>query len=514
MKNAFKLVGIIVFLTVIGGFIVACDEPAKNKEENKEGYAFELISGNTEYSISLGKAKASGEIKLPASYKKLPVTAIADNAFASCVNMTGITIPNKVTRIGDKAFDGCTSLVKVTFTSIITESGFSSVDSFPGDLRDKYIIEGIRTYSRTSGSSIWTGTPPGIPAGVTAITEYFNSIVVSWSSVTGATGYKIYRSTSAADTFTEVGTSVTTSFTDTGLTASTTYHYKVAAANSGGPGTQSDAVNATTMPLPLEMVPINFGAFTMGSPESEPSRDSDETQHGVTISKSFYMGKYQVTQELYHAVMGINPSYLNGESGREPAAEEKQSRRPVETVSWYDAIVFCNRLSTIEGLTPAYQISGSTNPDDWGEIPASSNAAWDAVTADWDANGYRLPTEAEWEYACRAGTTTAYNTENTISDTGWYDSNSGNKTHEVGLKLPNAWGLHDMHGNVSEWCWDWYGDYPSEAQTNPRGAASGSTRVFRGGSWYDYTRYLRSAYRSYDNPSRKDTRIGFRLVRP
>jgi len=696
MKKTSKLFGIIVSLAVIGVFMVTCDEPAKDKEENKEGYAFELISGNTEYSISLGKAKATGEIKLPASYKKLPVTAIADNAFASCVNMTGITIPNKVTRIGDKAFDGCTSLLKVTFTSTIPESGFSSVNSFPGDLRGKYLAEGIRTYSRTSGSgTIWTGTPPDIPSGVTAIAESFSSIVVSWSSVTGATGYKIYRSTNAADTFTEVGTSVTTSFTDTGLTASTTCYYKVAATNSGGAGTQSNAVNAATesgipegitaiatssssitiswssvtgatgykiyrntsaagtfteigtsvitsftdtyasttyyykvaatnnggiglqssavnaLPLitihthpvsttknvgnisgslsvsasvtqeatlsykwysnitpsniggniingatsssytiptnltagayyyfveisatggaasvrsnvaivyvllppitsssGISMVYIPAGTFTMGSPTSEANRDGDETQHQVTISKGFYMGKYEVTQEQYQAVMGINPSFFNRESGREPAAGEIQSRRPVENVTWYDAVEFCNKLSAAEGLTSVYTISGRTPASGY---PITSAA----VTANWNANGYRLPTEAEWEYACRAGTTTVYYTGDTISDnTGWYTSNSNNRSHEVGLKPPNAWGLHDMHGNVCEWCWDWYGSYASGAQTDPRGAASDYDRVRRGGSWASDAQRLRSAYRLNNGPSNRYEIIGFRVVRP
>jgi formylglycine-generating enzyme required for sulfatase activity len=218
------------------------------------------------------------------------------------------------------------------------------------------------------------------------------------------------------------------------------------------------------------------------------------------------MGKYEVTQAQYQAVMGLNPSYFSG-SSRQPASGEVQERRPVEQVSWYDAIVFCNKLSIREGLPPVYSINGITDP---AILETANSEAWDTVEADWNAVGYRLPTEAEWEYACRAGTETVYNTGDAISaNTGWYTSNSDSKTHEVGKKPPNAWGLYDMHGNVYEWCWDRYGENyytATGAGTDPRGPSTGSYRVKRGGSWNTGTNiYLRSAYRgiilSYSTPN-------------
>jgi len=266
-----------------------------------------------------------------------------------------------------------------------------------------------------------------------------------------------------------------------------------------------------------EMVFVPGGSFQMGNPNTSiwPNTsvgDSDERPvHTVTLS-GFNMGKYEVTQAQYKTVMGALPPSMSG------SPYGLGENYPIYYVSWYDALVFCNKLSMIEDLSPAYRISGSTNPSDWGTVPTSSNSTWNAVTIVSGSSGYRLPTEAQWEYAAKGGSGSpgnyTYSGGNTVDYVAWYSGNSNNMTQEVGKKQANGLGIHDMSGNVWEWCWDWYGDYSSGAQTNPTGPATGTRRVERGGSWSNPASYARSADRLYSYPDVRINDFGFRLVRP
>ncbi len=219
----------------------------------------------------------------------------------------------------------------------------------------------------------------------------------------------------------------------------------------------------------MEMIYVPPGSFTMGSPESEEGRDDTETQHRVTLTKGYWLGKYEVTQRQWESVMGANPSSFKGRD------------RPVDQVSWND----CQRFIAKVDAEARRQFGG----------------------------GARLPTEAEWEYACRAGTTGPYGGNGNLDDMGWYGGNSGDTTHPVGQKLANAWGFHDMHGNVWEWCQDWYGAYQGN-ENDPRGSASGVLRVLRGGCWPDVARGCRSASRDGFDPALRNMFSGiggFRL---
>ena len=234
----------------------------------------------------------------------------------------------------------------------------------------------------------------------------------------------------------------------------------------------------------MHMIKVNGGSFFMGDTFGGGCSDERPT-HQVTLSP-FWIGKYEVTQREWREVMGNNPSHFQGDD------------RPVEQVSWYDAIDYCNKRSIKEGLTPCYTRNGDT------------------VTCNWQANGYRLPTEAEWEYAARGGSGTRdmkYSGSDSVDDVAWYDGNSGSTTHPVGRKRPNVLGLYDMSGNVWEWCWDCYGLYSSHAKTAPLGASSRSGRVYRGGGWNFSTAGARIAYRNFGSPGFCYNNIGFRVVR-
>ena len=239
------------------------------------------------------------------------------------------------------------------------------------------------------------------------------------------------------------------------------------------------------------LVLIRKGSFMMGSPTTEAGRFSNEVQHPVTLTTDFWMVESEVTQRQYRNLMGTSPSNFQGDD------------LPVESVSWYDAVAYCNALSAKEGLQPCYQINGTTVG--WG----------DGVKC----TGYRLPTEAEWEYAASpaSGSRTVYAGSDTVDGVAWYGNNSGSTTHAVKTKTANGRGLYDLSGNVWEWVWDWhqwnYDALPANDPMGPTVKPSPEYRVIRGGSWYFSATYTRVAWRSRYRPAERDSNFGFRFVR-
>jgi len=273
---------------------------------------------------------------------------------------------------------------------------------------------------------------------------------------------------------------------------------------------------------PTGFVRVEGGTFMMGSNDGE----SDEKPvHQVTLSP-FYMAKHELSVGEFRAFVNATGYRTNAETGggayiwtgstwekkkdanwKNPYITQTDTH-PVSCVSWYDAIAYCNWMSSKEGITPCYSISGNTAPADWSK---------GTVVCNWAAEGYRLPTEAEWEYAARGGNKSkgyTYSGSNDIGSVAWYSVNSGSKTQAVGTKQANELGIHDMSGNVWEWCWDKYGDYPNSLQNNPTGSTSGSNIVLRGGSWGSFGgNYCRVSNRLNDYPGRSNYYYGVRVVR-
>ena len=372
-----------------------------------------------------------------------------------------------------------------TFTGWFDAASGGSVYNFGTE-----VTAAIELYAQWTPTLTIRGLSPADGSATTDITPTF-----SWDTVPGAAGYELRIADSQpglenATTVSVTGTSYTPS---AALTIGQTHYWKVRAKDWAGQYGDWSAVHSLEVQLPSpDFVHVVGGTFQMGSTESEAGSDESPV-HSVTVD-SFYMAETELTFDQYDAYCTAAGISKLDDSGW------GRGSRPVINVSWYDAVKYSNWLSEQEGLTPAYEINGTS------------------VSWNQSANGYRLPTEAEWEYVARGGAQSngyKYSGSNNLDEVGWYWDNSGYKTQPVKGKKANELGLYDMSGNVWEWCWDWYDSYyySSSPGANPTGPSSGSYRVLRGGGLFDDSSILRVAFRSGSSPGSSDD-IGFRLVRP
>jgi formylglycine-generating enzyme required for sulfatase activity len=428
---------------------------------------------------------------------------------ATFVSYTTVTLTWLDTYIGEDKFE--------IERKLSTESTYSKIGEVSGsdastktytdttiepNLTYNYRVRIVDGTAYSEYSSVTHSNPFQAPTGLTAFVASETSIKLDWEdNYTGEEGFKIDRKIGTDGTwvtdYATLGANIKT-YTNTGLTTGTYYYYRIRAYYSTYNSYYSNEVYTATIGT---MIEIPAGSFSMGQ------TDVATPVHTVNITRPFYLGKYEVTQKEWQTTMGRNPASGYGVG----------DNYPVYSVSWYSILVYCNKRSIAEDITPCYTIGGSTDPNTWGGVPESSNSTWNSVTCNFSAKGYRLPTEAEWEYAARYNDGRTYPWGETAPSSTLcnYYSNVGATTSVGSYPSGNSnLGLCDMAGNVWEWVWDWYATYPTTTATDPDGPDTAQNyRVLRGGSLLTADDRLRSAGRYYNYPNLDYNSFGFRIAR-
>ena len=542
-----------------GRLLLALEKDSLIAAKGQQGCVVTGLTNGTKYTFTVKTMDTSGNKSAGVTVKATPVAVDSKETMKIALSVqeaksnTSVTVTVNIITAAEKIVDvvykkdgsvnAATLLAdadakKAEQNSVGNKRWTFEITAADETANGTYTVAALDSDGREEASQItidnFDFTPPAKVKGVTA--TYSNKlkvIILNWTNPTDSDFDHVeisYTSTDSTGYSEKSKAEVVTGTEKTfeGIDGNKSYYtYYIASVDKLGNKSNEVkyrvSVNKTVSNVPegFEEIPR---ASISGTESWTPSSDVFVSRRKLEIA-SFYMSDHPVTRGEYKAVMGIDPSVENAydKDGNELTGDDNVKNNPVNYISWYDALVYCNTLSIKEKLTPCYAIGGKTDPKDWGKVPALNNGTWNAATCDFTADGYRLPTEAEWEWAARGGESYKYAGSDTIGDVAWYTENTKNTgTRDVKTKKANGYGLYDMSGNVYEWCWDWCGSISSD--TPDAGPASGSDRCLRGGSWNYYASGAQVASRGGYDPGGcaydfcnywyyRGSDYGFRLVR-
>ena len=537
-----------------GRLLLALEKDSLIAAKGQQGCVVTGLTNGTKYTFTVKTMDTSGNKSAGVTVKATPVAVDSKETMKIALSVpeaksnTSVTVTVNIITAAEKIVDvvykkdGSVNAATLLADADAKKAEQNSVDNkrwtFEITAADEtangtYTVAALDSDGREEASQItidnFDFTPPAKVKGVTA--TYSNKlkvIILNWTNPTDSDFDHVeisYTSTDSTGDSEKSKAEVVTGTEKTfeGIDGNKSYYtYYIASVDKLGNKSKEAkywvGVNKTVSNVPegfVEIPAVSISGSEIWTPASDVFVSGRKRGRKLEIA-SFYMSDHEVTRGEYKAVMGSDPSRAAAydKAGKKLTGDDNVKNNPVNYISWYDALVYCNTRSINEGLTPCYEIGGKTHPSEWGAVPTENNSTWDAATCDFTADGYRLPTEAEWEWAARGGGESyTYAGSNNVDEVAWYIENTNDTgTRDVKTKKANGNGLYDMSGNVWEWCWDWYDSISSE--TASTGPASGSCRCPRGGSWYGGASFAQVADRyNICYPIYRSSYCGFRLVR-